>query len=65
MIQLNLLPDVKKEYLKSQKTKALVISASIIVTISAVAISVLLFLYVLLVQQLQISITTGDIKEKE
>lgn len=64
MIQLNLLPDVKKEYLKSQKTKALVISSSIIVTLGAVGLSILLFLYVTLVQQLQISIITGDIKKK-
>lgn len=64
MIQLNLLPDVKKEYLKSQKTKAVVISGSIIVTLGAVALSVLLFLYVTLVQQLQINIITGDIKKK-
>lgn len=64
MIQLNLLPDVKKEYLKSQKTKALVISSSIIVTLAAVGLSVLLFLYVTLVQQLQINIITSDIKKK-
>ncbi len=64
MIQLNLLPDVKKEYLKSQKAKALVISSSIFITLGAVGLVVLLFLYTVLVQQLQITLTTNDIKKK-
>lgn len=63
-IQLNLLPDVKKEFLKAQKTKALVVSSSIIVTLVAVGLSVLLFLYVTVGQQLQIGIITNDIKSK-
>ncbi|MGD8374048.1 MAG: hypothetical protein PVI21_04280 [Candidatus Woesebacteria bacterium] len=63
-IQLNLLPDVKKEYLKSQKNKAMVISGAILVTIASVAISVLLVIYVLVGQQLQMSIITGEIKDK-
>lgn len=63
-IQLNLLPDVKKEYLKSQKNKAVVISSAILVTIAAVAISVLLVIYVTVGQQLQMTIITNDIKSK-
>ena len=65
MIQLNLLPDLKKEYIKSQKTKSLVISTSILVTIGAVGVSVLLFIYVTFLQQLQINLATDDIKQKE
>lgn len=65
MIQLNLLPDLKKEYIKAQKTKSFVISTSILVTIGAVGLSALLFIYVTFVQQLQINLATDDIKRKE
>jgi hypothetical protein len=65
MIQLNLLPDLKKEFIKSQKTKSVVISTSILVTIGAVGLSVLLFIYVTFLQQLQINLATDDIKQKE
>lgn len=65
MIQLNLLPDLKKEYIKAQKTKSFVISTSILVTIGAVGLSALLFVYVTFVQQLQINLATDDIKRKE
>lgn len=64
MIQLNLLPDLKKEYLKSQKNKGLVISASILVTLSALGLSALLFVYVTFAQQLQIGLMTQDIERK-
>lgn len=64
MIQLNLLPDVKKEYLQSQKSKATVISASIVVTIAAAGVGVLLFAYVTFVQQIQVGIIDGDIKKR-
>jgi hypothetical protein len=65
MIQLNLLPDIKKEFINAQKTRALVMSVSIIVTLSAVGLSVLLFVYVTFLQQLQITLATNDIKSKE
>lgn len=65
MIQINLLPDLKKEFIKAQKTKALVISTSILVTLGALGLSALLFIYVVLLQQLQISFATDDIKTKE
>jgi len=65
MIQLNLLPDIKKEYINAQKTRAFVMSTSIIVAIGAVGLSVLLFVYVNFLQQFQISLATDDIKKKE
>lgn len=64
MIQLNLLPDVKKEYLKSQKTKALVVSSSILVTIGALGVTLVLFLYVSFGQQLQLFLLDNDIKDR-
>lgn len=42
MIQLNLLPDVKMEYIKAQRQRSLIISVSLLVTIAAVAILVLM-----------------------
>jgi Tfp pilus assembly protein PilN len=65
MIQLNLLPDIKKEFINAQKTRALVMSASIVVTLVAVGLSVLFFVYVTFLQQLQITLATNDIKSKE
>jgi len=65
MIQLNLLPDLKKDFIKSQKTKSFVISTAILVTIGAVGLSILLFIYVTFLQQLQINLATDDIKQKE
>lgn len=65
MIQLNLLPDIKKEFINAQKTRALVMSSSILVTIVAVGLAVLMFVYVTFLQQLQITLATNDIKDKE
>jgi hypothetical protein len=64
MIQLNLLPDLKKEYIKSQKAKALVVAVSIFVTLGAFALSALLFVYVTFIQQFQVSLATTDINKK-
>lgn len=65
MIQLNLLPDLKKEFIQSQKTKALVITISVFVVLGSIGLSVLLFVYVTFVQQFQISLATDDITHKE
>lgn len=64
MIQLNLLPDLKKEFIKSQKNKGVVISTSILVTLGALGLSGLLFMYVNFAQQFQIGLMTQDIDRK-
>lgn len=64
MIQLNLLPDIKKEYINAQKTRAVVMSTSILVTLGAVGLSVLFYVYVTFLQQLQITLASNDIKSK-
>lgn len=64
MIQLNLLPDLKKEFIQSQKAKALVITISIFVTLGAIGLSALLFIYVTFLQQFQIGLATDDIAKK-
>lgn len=50
MIEINLIPDVKQELLKAQRTRAIVISSSIFASIIAVGIVVLLLGYIFGVQ---------------
>jgi len=64
MIEVNLVPDVKKELIQAQKIRALVVSISIIATIAAVAVTVLLGLYVFGAQGLLLSNADKGIKEE-
>lgn len=50
MIEINLIPDVKQELLKAQRARAVVISASIITSIAAAGIVVVLCVYIFGVQ---------------
>lgn len=50
MVRVNLLPDVKRDYLHAQQTKHAVIIGSVLVSVGAIAIMVLLFVYVQLIQ---------------
>lgn len=63
MIELNLLPDVKKEFIKAQRTRNTVISSSIIITIGAGILTALLVSYVYVAQPLLISAQTSNIKK--
>jgi len=45
MIEINLIPDVKLELLRVQKTRNLVISSAIIVSIASIAVVVLISIY--------------------
>lgn len=45
MIEINLIPDVKQEYLKAKRARMLVISGAILVSIASIAIVVLLAAY--------------------
>lgn len=72
MIQVNLLPDVKREYLRAQQVKHTFTIGSILITILAVSLMGLLFAYVQVVQprhrvNLQKDIDTAitDLKNKE
>lgn len=64
MIQLNLLPDLKKEFIKAQKNKSFVVSLSIVTTVVALGLSILMFLYVNVIQNVQINLATDEIKKK-
>ncbi|HWT56164.1 MAG TPA: hypothetical protein VN031_04005 [Candidatus Microsaccharimonas sp.] len=61
MIQFNLLPDIKQEYLKAKRSRQLVIFISIIVSGAALAILILLFLSVKVVQQKSLNDADKDI----
>jgi len=50
MIQVNLLPDVKQEYLKAQQTKHTVLVGAVLVSIVVSALTILFFAYVQVVQ---------------
>ncbi len=63
MIQFNLLPDVKLEYVRVQRAKQTVITAAIIAASSAFLIFLLMFVAVNLVQKKSISDLNGDIKK--
>lgn len=50
MVKINLLPDLKLEYLHSQQTKRAVIVGSALVSISGIALLILFFVYVQVIQ---------------
>ncbi len=65
MLQFNLLPDVKKEYVKSKRTKRLIISFSFLVSVVSLGIVALLFSVVQIAQKQHISDLTEDIVASE
>ncbi len=62
MIQFNLLPDVKLEYIKTKKTKQLVVSTSIIIAGASLALLLILFLIVNVAQKQHLKHLNSDIK---
>ena len=63
MIQFNLLPDVKLEYIKAKRTKRSVMLVSIIATGVALGISIMLFLTVSVLQKQHINNLNNDIQK--
>jgi Tfp pilus assembly protein PilN len=63
MIQFNLLPDVKKQYIKAKRTKRLITSTSIIISGTAIVVVFLLFSYVQIGQKGHIEDQTNDINK--
>lgn len=64
MIQVNLLPNVKLEYLKARQLKRTVVSVSFLVSAAAVGIFVLFFIIVNVVQVVYLNSLDDDIKKK-
>lgn len=62
MIQFNLLPDVKLEYIKTKRTKHLVLVTAMAVSGVALAITIILFMAVSVYQKDRISDLSRDIK---
>lgn len=65
MIQFNLLPDVKLEYIKATRTKRLVMSVAILVAGIGLTIFTLLFINVNFLQKQHINNLTKDIDENK
>ncbi len=65
MIQFNLLPDVKLEYIKTRKTKRMVILSACGAGAVSLLLFVLLFTYVNIVQPQHLKSLNGSIKESE
>lgn len=63
MIQFNLLPDVKLEYIKATRTKHLIMLTSLVLTAISVAIVVVLFIGVNVIQERHLNNLDGDIKD--
>lgn len=61
MIQFNLLPDVKMEYMKAERTKRMVIAIASAVTVVSVAILVILLMVVLVFQKKYMNDLSADI----
>jgi Tfp pilus assembly protein PilN len=61
MMQFNLLPDVKTEFIKAQRLKRLVIAVSFLVTAVAVLIFIALFLFVDVAQKKHLNDLSSDI----
>ncbi len=64
MIEINLVPDVKQELLRAQRTRSAVVTVSIVTGIIALGVVVLLLIYVFLVQGGRHLILDNQIKDK-
>lgn len=65
MITLNLLPDIKREYIKTRRTYARVISLSVLISLAVVGLTVLLAVWVYGVQTVHTALITDSIKKNE
>ena len=65
MIGLNLLPDVKKEFIKAQRTRNTVISLSILTMFVAGGLTVFLALFVYVGQSTAINAVKSDVSKKQ
>ena len=61
MVQFNLLPDVKKEYIKARRTKRLILTVSTLAVAGSLAVTVVLFLFVAIAQNKSIDDLSEDI----
>lgn len=65
MLQFNLLPDVKKEYVKAKRAKRLIMSVSFLVSAASIGVVLIMFSVVQVAQKQYISDLTEDVKAAE
>jgi Tfp pilus assembly protein PilN len=63
MIEINLVPDIKQELLKAQRTRARVTAGSIIIGVVSIAVITLLIVYVFTVQAIRTGLADTSIKQ--
>lgn len=63
MIQFNLLPDVKKEYVKAKRMKRMIMSTAVLASAGAIGVTVLMFMFVHVAQKKNISDLGKDIQK--
>jgi Tfp pilus assembly protein PilN len=63
MIEINLIPDVKQELIRARTQRSAVVSISIVATLAALALVVVLSIYVFGVQTVRSAIADGQIKK--
>ena len=64
IIQFNLLPDVKKEYIKTRRVKRLIMSVAVLASTASLGVVVLLFLFVQVAQTKNIDDLSEDINRE-
>lgn len=64
MIEINLIPDVKRELIKAQRTRSVVITISIIVSIISIAAVAILAVYIFSVQLIRGNLLDSAIKDE-
>ena len=64
MIEINLIPDVKRELLRAQRARSIVISGAILTSIVAAAVVVVMLVYIYGVQSLRHYTLDQDIKSQ-
>ena len=62
MIEVNLIPDIKQELIKTQRTRAVVVSASVLVSLFSVGVVVLLAVYIFTIQTVRGVLADNAIK---
>lgn len=65
MIEINLIPDIKQEFLRARQVRTMVISGAVVVGIACIGVVVLLAIYLFGVQGLRSSLADSDITKKE
>lgn len=64
MIEINLVPDVKQEFIRAKRIRALVISGTVLVGIASIGVVVLMALYLYGVQTVRSGLIDNDITTK-